>query len=96
MRTVLLGLPLVVLASAASAQAMPNSRTMSCANAQRLIQQNGSALMASGPAIFDRYVASVAFCPALQITRPAWVATADNPKCFIGYRCTDRNRRLSR
>lgn len=90
MKRFLIPLAFGLLASPAFGQSMPNSLNMSCASAQALVNSRGAAVIATGPNIFDRYVSGVRYCDVTQIVRPEWIATADNPKCFVGYKCRDR------
>lgn len=76
-----------VVAGEAAAQGRPDSLRMSCAGARGLIASRGAVVLGTGPNLYDRYVSSQAFCLPDEVTRPAWVATADNRQCFIGYRC---------
>ncbi len=95
MRTILLPFAFVLLATPALAQSMPNSLNMSCATATNLVRQQGGVVIATGPNIFDRYVASQRYCSLDQTTVPAWIQTSDQKQCFVGYRCRDplaRNR----
>ena len=75
------------LPQASLAQGRPDTLSMSCAQAQGIVQQFGAAVLGTGPNVFDRYVRSQAFCTWNEQTRPAWVATRDVRQCFIGYRC---------
>ncbi len=72
---------------AAQAQGRPDSLRMSCGSARGLVSQRGAIVLGSGPNLYDRYVASQGFCLPDEITKPAWVPTADTRQCFIGYRC---------
>ncbi len=80
---------LVVSAGSASAQTRPYSPRMTCAAAAAMVQTRGAAVMSTGPNTFDRYVRARQFCTPVETTRPAWVKTADNPQCFVGYTCED-------
>lgn len=82
----LLGVALATLGSAA-AQARPDSLTMTCAAAARLVSSNGAVVMGTGPNIFDRYVISVRYCSGFEVLKPEWIKTKDNPQCFVGYTC---------
>lgn len=93
--TFLLTLPLLLvgtaaLAPAALAQAMPNSLNMTCAAASDLVHRQGGVVIATGPTLFERYVANQRYCDYDQTTIPAWTRTSDQSECFIGYRCRDR------
>jgi hypothetical protein len=35
-------------------------------------------------------------CYPLQITRPAWVPSADTEQCFVGYTCREHERNSTR
>lgn len=90
MRTVLLSIPLVLAASAAFAQAMPNSLTMSCAAASELVRQRGQVVIASGPNVYQRVLADSGACFADQSAVPSWIPTADQSQCLVGYHCQER------
>ncbi|MBS7542066.1 hypothetical protein [Ancylobacter oerskovii] len=91
MRVLLLCLPLVMAAApAALAQAMPNSLQMTCTQVADLVKRQGAVVIGTGPNLFDRYVANQGYCDNQSVTTPAWLATSDNPQCFIGYRCRNR------
>ena len=46
----------VLLAVPTTADARPDTRTMTCEKTQHLIQSNRSAVLATGPNTYDRYV----------------------------------------
>lgn len=77
------------LARAAYAQSRPYSPRMTCQSAARMVAARGAVVMSTGPNTYDRYVRSQPYCTPSETTRPAWVRTADNPQCFIGYTCED-------
>jgi hypothetical protein len=87
MRTTILTIPFVLLAGAAFAQDGPNSLAMSCAGAQRLVQERGAVVMWSGPNIFDRFVVGQAQCQRDEYPIPAWIPTQDQQDCLVGQRC---------
>ncbi len=84
MRTTLLTLPFILMASSSLAQARPDSLAMSC-----LVRDNGAVVIGTGPNLFERFVASAGFCQS-QRTEPAWIPTADQRQCLVGQRCRDR------
>ena len=63
---------------------------MSCAAAKNLVSTRGAIVLATGPAIYDRYVADNGYCQRDEDTNPAFVASADTRQCFIGYYCYQR------
>jgi hypothetical protein len=76
-------------ASAAHAQNRPNTVNMSCAQAQSIVTRSGAIVLGTGGQSYDRYVSSRAYCTPSEITKPAWVPTADVAQCFIGFRCEE-------
>lgn len=57
------------------------------AELQRIIKQEGSVILSTGPGVFDRYVASSGQCGRGQFARAAYAPTADSSSAFVGYRC---------
>ncbi len=74
---------------AAQAQsARPDTRQMTCAQAQSLVKQRGSVVMTTGPSTFDKFIANVSYClPEANMMRPKFAPTKDNPKCPVGNKC---------
>ena len=85
-------------ADTAAAQSRPDTTRMSCAAARALVTARGAIVLGTGsslydrnaPALYDRYVVSRAYCSSTQVIEPAFVPTADNRQCFIGYTCRQR------
>lgn len=73
----------------AIAQGRPDSTSMTCAQTAGMVASQGAAVIGTGPNVYDRYVVSRAFCSPSETTEPAWVATGDQPRCFIGYTCKE-------
>lgn len=85
-----LGAVLVALAAApAAAQGRPDTAAMTCAQAQGVVRSAGAIVLSAGPNIYDRFVASRAFCTPSEVVKPAWAPTRDDRQCFIGYRCEE-------
>ena len=89
MKSVALALSFVCLATAASAQLRPFTPALGCAQTAQIVGVNGAVVLSTSPTTYDRYVRDRSFCPREQTIEPAWVATADTPQCFVGYRCVD-------
>jgi hypothetical protein len=70
-----------------SAQGRPNTTAMSCAAAKNLVTRQHAIVLSTGPTTYDRYVASAGFCQSDEVGRAAFVPSADNPQCFIGFYC---------
>lgn len=81
---------LAVMASTsfeAAAQSRPDSLSMTCQQARSLVARAGSAVIGTGPHIYDRFVMDVRFCPPGDLTRPAAIPTRDTPACPVGGVC---------
>ena len=89
MKSFVLLLVLTAAAGSALADPRPNTTAMTCVAAAQKIAAHGAVVMETGPALFDRFVASRAFCTSSETTEPAFVTTRDNPSCMIGYRCKE-------
>jgi hypothetical protein len=74
-------------ASPCLSQGRPDTTTMSCQAAASLVGARGAIVLSTGPTTYDRYVLDEGFCTRDEITKPAFVPTADNRQCFIGYYC---------
>jgi hypothetical protein len=75
------------LAGTGSAQGRPDTLQMSCGMAAHIVSRSGAVVLGTGPNIYDRYVASKAFCERDEELNPRWLVTRDVPQCFIGYVC---------
>jgi hypothetical protein len=80
----------VLAANAALAQPRPSTTAMSCAQAHVLVASRGAIVLSTGPHTYDRFVAHAGFCQYDETTEPAFERAADNPQCFVGYRCRSR------
>jgi len=67
-----------------------NATAMSCQAVKAFIQSNGAALLSTGGGSYDRYVRDQSFCYSGQVGRTAFAPTRDNPHCFVGYTCEER------
>ena len=82
---------LLILATSSSiAQALPDTTMMSCLAAKSLVKSSGAIVLATGPTTYDRYVVGEGFCTRDEVAKPAFVPSAGNPQCFIGYYCFPR------
>lgn len=79
----------VAIAVPALAQGRPDSATMTCGQTAALVRQRGALILGTGPLIYDRYVSDRGQCAATQQTKQAFVATRDNPSCFVGFTCIE-------
>ncbi|WP_262268681.1 hypothetical protein [Microvirga yunnanensis] len=80
-------LPMLLIATEAWSQTRPVSTAMSCSRAAGLVAAQGAVVLGTGPYTYDRYVSGTNRCALGETIEPAWVPTADNPQCFVGYQC---------
>lgn len=83
-------------AGSAMAQSRPSTLQLSCQAVARIVESNGAAVLGTGQFTYDRYVRDQNACYAGQTTRAAFVPTANQAQCFIGYTCVERERRNTR
>ncbi|MFG1344164.1 hypothetical protein V5F59_04670 [Xanthobacter autotrophicus DSM 431] len=58
-----------------------------CAGIAAAVRTQGFILIPTGNGNAQRYVRDERSCADDQVTTPAWMATSDNPRCFVGYTC---------
>ena len=62
-----------------------------CAGIQQVVRSQGAILIPTGGGNAQRYVLDERYCAGDQVTKPAWLPTSDNPRCFVGYTCGAAN-----
>ena len=82
---------LVLGANAALAQSRQSTVSLSCGQAQGIVQRQGAAVLGTGGDTFDRFVRDQSFCPKGQILKATFVPTRDAPQCLVGWRCVDNS-----
>jgi hypothetical protein len=86
MRLVLAFFAIASLSTAVMAQ---STQSMACTQARGVVVSQGSAVLHTSSAAYDRYVRDGSFCPLGKVPLPAWVRTADTAQCFVGNLCRD-------
>jgi len=86
-RRILLGAAIAVLGAASAAQARPDTRTMTCAEAQALVDQYGAVVLTTGQHTYDRFVSGQHYCEIPNVAKMTWVQTRDTNKCPVAYTC---------
>ena len=81
----------ICAASPCFSQSRPNTTAMSCIAAKRLVDARGAIVLSTGATTYDRYVDGPAFCAIDEFVQPAFVPSATNQQCFIGYYCVSRS-----
>jgi hypothetical protein len=77
----------VLVGGGALAQERIQASAMRCADLAGTVRARGAAIVTTGPITYERLVRDQSFCELETTTAPAWVASADDPQCFAGYRC---------
>lgn len=84
----LMVLGVLLAASVASAN---YTTDMSCREARDLVQSHGAVVLYESPHLYDRYVFHAGYCMQGETTKPAWIRSADDQQCFVGYTCETRS-----
>lgn len=87
MKAILACMAIVGLSTGALAQEGASTLNMTCDQARGLVASQGAVVLHTGPTTYDRYVRDASFCAIQQMTRPAWVRTADVAQCPVGGVC---------
>jgi hypothetical protein len=77
----------VVASSNGLAETMLHTPDLACRAVADVVSSRGAVLLATGGDDFDRYVSDQSRCALGEQIAPAWVRSADNASCFIGYTC---------
>ncbi|MGA0532463.1 hypothetical protein [Hansschlegelia sp. KR7-227] len=74
-------------ATGAEAAKRPYAPALSCKALQGVVAQRGAVVISTGANTYDRFVRDDRGCQSGEVTKPAWIRSADRPECFIGYTC---------
>jgi hypothetical protein len=84
------GFAILAVAFPQAAQARPDTRTMTCQQAQEFVRRNGAVVMTTGPHTFERIVSNRSFCDFDETTWLMVAPTRDVPNCRVGSYCRTR------
>lgn len=87
---IIAGAAAVAAGTSAHAQGRPDTRAMPCEDARAFVQEQGSAVMTTGPYTYSRIVSGYGLCPAGNYTVAKLAPTQNNPSCHVGYVCMDK------
>jgi hypothetical protein len=76
----------VALPAPAEAQ-RPDTRAMTCQQAQAFVRQRGAVVMTTGQFTYARIVAGLGFCGGDEETQLKIAPTRDQPRCRVGLVC---------
>lgn len=95
MRPALVLLLTGLLAGSAAAQPVgaerPFTPALSCAAVQGIVARRGHVVLASSPTAYETVHYESGACQNEVSSAPAFEPTLDEPYCFAGYRCVQRN-----
>ncbi|WP_246270725.1 hypothetical protein [Hongsoonwoonella zoysiae] len=69
--------------------ARPDTRAMTCRQAQSLVERYGAVVMTTGKYTYFRFVSQRNYCDPWEVLRPKVAPTRDNPACIVGYACVE-------
>lgn len=81
----------VTLSGAASAQERPFTPALNCEAVRAIVAREGRVVLASSPTAYETVHAIGGACRNEFTAAPAFQPTRDDPYCFAGYRCVQRN-----
>lgn len=67
-----------------------DTRNLSCARVNQIVQERGQVVMDTGPRTYQRFVANRGYCGRSEFTKVEFVPTADNPQCPVRWICFRR------
>jgi hypothetical protein len=79
----------ILVALSVPADARPDTRTMTCAQANQLVRQRGAVVMSTGQHTFRRFVASRAYCDPWEVRKTFYAPTRDARQCPISGVCEE-------
>lgn len=89
------GLMAAGLAGSATAQPVgadrPFTPALTCAAVQGIVARRGRVVLASSPTAYETVHLESGACQNEVTSAPAFEPTLDEPYCFAGYRCVQRN-----
>ncbi|KQT58645.1 hypothetical protein ASG52_21160 [Methylobacterium sp. Leaf456] len=69
----------------------PFTPALSCAAVRGIVAQRGRVVLASSPTAYETVYHESGACRNEVTSAPAFEPTLDQPYCFAGYRCVQRN-----
>ncbi|WP_428650728.1 hypothetical protein [Roseibium sp.] len=72
-----------------AAQARPDLRQMTCAQAQNLVQQHGAVVFTTGQHTYSMFVSNQSYCDYNQVLFVQYGKTRDSRKCPVAYECKE-------
>lgn len=80
-----------LLGGPALAAGRPNTRTLTCAAAKALVAREQTVVLASGETAYETVHLDSGICENGESGEPAFMPTADETHCLVGWRCVQRS-----
>jgi hypothetical protein len=87
MKAFLVASTLALTIPAAHAQERLLATRTACSRLASAVASQGAAVISTSSTAYDRFVGDSSYCAIGEAPVPALVRSADNPSCFIGFRC---------
>ncbi|AMN53196.1 MULTISPECIES: hypothetical protein [Stappiaceae] len=82
-----LALPGLVMSTAAEAR--PDLRKMTCAQAQNMVRQHGAVVFTTGQYTYSMFVSNRSYCDRNQVLFTQFGQTRDTPRCPVAFECKE-------
>lgn len=79
----------IAAAGPAPAQGRPDTRRLTCAQVNALVQSSGVVVMNTGAFTYKRFVATAGFCDRWERLRTETVPSLDRRQCIVEWVCYD-------
>ncbi|ASP33134.1 hypothetical protein [Labrenzia sp. VG12] len=77
------------LAMTSVAEARPDLRQMTCAQAQQMVLQHGAVVFTTGQHTYSMFVSNLSYCDRNQVLFTQYGQTRDARKCPVAYECKE-------
>ncbi|MDR7039316.1 hypothetical protein J2X36_004090 [Methylobacterium sp. BE186] len=91
LRTAYLALAGTLALGPARAGERPYTPALACEDVRLLVTRAGSVTLATSPNAYEQVSRTGGVCTGDTTAAPAFVPARDDPACFAGYRCRQRN-----
>lgn len=72
-----------------AAQARPDLRQMTCAQAQNMVRQHGAVVFTTGQHTYSMFVSNRSYCDRNQVLFTQYGPTRDTPSCPVAFECRE-------
>lgn len=90
-KTSLLAATTVIAAAAltTAAEARPDLRKMTCAQAQQMVAQHGAVVFTTGQHTYSMFVSNLSYCDRNQVLFTQYGQTRDARRCPVAFECRE-------